>query len=68
MYVECNIEVRSRNHCCCGKAISIKLLHVLSVCVCVCVCVCYTVCKAHAPYYVVLCGQSGCTIFIHIVS
>jgi len=23
----------------------------------------YPVCKAHAPYYVVICGLSGCTVF-----
>ena len=32
-----NIQARSRNHCCHGKAISVTYL---SVCVCVCVCVC----------------------------
>jgi hypothetical protein len=34
-------------------------------------CVCslsYPPCKAHAPYYIVICGLSGCTIFSHIVS
>ena len=30
MYVERNMEARSRNHCCCGKAITI------TYCVCVC--------------------------------
>ena len=29
MYVQRNIEARSRNHCCCGKAVSIPY----SVCV-----------------------------------
>jgi hypothetical protein len=30
------------------------------------VCVCslsYAACKAHAPYYIVICGLSGCTVF-----
>jgi hypothetical protein len=32
----------------------------------ICVCVCnlsYSACKAHARYYIVICGQVGCTIF-----
>jgi len=32
------------------------------VCAGVCVCVCslsYAACKAHAPYYIVICGLSG---------
>jgi hypothetical protein len=35
------------------------------------VCVCslsYPACKAHAPYYIAICGLSGCTIFSHIIS
>jgi hypothetical protein len=34
------------------------------------VCVCnlsYPACKAHAPYYIVICGLSGSTIFVHII-
>jgi hypothetical protein len=41
------------------------------VCVCVCVCVCslsYPARKAHAPYYIVICGLSGSTVFFHIIS
>ena len=35
----------------------------------VCVCnVSYPACKAHAPYYVVICGLSGSTIFSHIIN
>jgi hypothetical protein len=39
MYVERDTEVRSRNHCCRGEAISITYL-----CVCVRACVCKCVC------------------------
>ena len=34
------------------------------------VCVCslsYPACKAHAPYYILICGLCGCTIFFHII-
>ena len=51
MYVQRNIEVRSRNHCCSGKEISVT--HCVCVCVCVCVYVCsfsYPVCNAYASY------------------
>jgi len=58
-----NIEARSRNHFCCGKAISITY----SECVCVCS-LNYPACKARAPYYFVICGLSGTTIFFHVVS
>jgi hypothetical protein len=36
-----------------------------------CVCVCslsYPACKGHAPYYIVICGLSGSTIFYRIIS
>jgi cytochrome c oxidase assembly protein Cox11 len=58
MYVQRNIEARSRNHRCRGKAISITY----SECVCVCVCVCslsYPAYKANVPYYIVICDLSG---------
>jgi hypothetical protein len=35
------------------------------------VCVCnlsYPACKAHAPYYIVMCGLSGSAIFLNIIS
>jgi len=50
MYVQRNIEVRSCNHCCSGKAVSITQRE----CVCVCVCVYslrYPASNAHVPYY-----------------
>jgi len=28
----------------------------------------YPACKAHAPYYIVVCGLSGYAIFLHIIS
>ena len=34
-------------------------------------CVCslrYPACKAHTPYYTVICGLTGSTIFLHIIS
>ena len=35
---------------------------------CVCVSVALAIQMTHAPYYIVICGLSGCTIFLHIVS
>ena len=49
---QCNTtEARSRNHCCCGKAVSVTC----TVCMCVCR-LSYPACKAHGPYYIVICG------------
>jgi hypothetical protein len=28
---------------------------------------CYPSCKAHAPYYIAICGLSSCTIFLHFI-
>jgi hypothetical protein len=56
-----NIEARSRNHCCCGKAISI------TYCECVCS-LSYPAYKEHAPYYIVTYGLSSSTIFFYIIS
>ena len=36
--------------------------------VCLYSCRSYTSFKVHAPYYIVICGLSGCTIFFPIVS
>jgi hypothetical protein len=55
-----NIEARSCNHYCCGKAVSIILLSVCSLS--------YPACNAHVPYYIVICGLLCCTIFFHIIS
>ena len=89
-----NNNVRSRKHCCSGKAVLIILLcvyaclcwHVSCVCgnVCLCVRVCVVsrvlwhvhgacrltdlACKAHAPWCIVICGLSVCTIFFLITS
>jgi hypothetical protein len=55
-----NTEVRSRNHCCRVKAISItysESVRSLS----------YPARKAYAPYYIVICGLYGFTIFSHII-
>ena len=53
---QCNNTVSSRNHPYCGKAV----LHILSVCVCS---LSHSACKAHAPYYIVICGPSSSTMF-----
>ena len=42
-----------------------EVLHILSVCVCS---LSYPAYKARAPYYIVTCDLSGCTIFFHIIS
>jgi hypothetical protein len=70
---------RSRNHLCLGKAKSIIYFCVcVRACVCVGgvprrvgVCIwthsfslSYPACNAHAPYYILICGLSGSTIFI----
>jgi len=52
MYVQHKIEARSLNHCCRGKAISIKY------CECFYYCLSYPARKAHAPYYIAICGLS----------
>jgi len=28
----------------------------------------YPICNAHAPYYIVICGLPGCTVFFHVIS
>jgi hypothetical protein len=54
-----NIDAPSRRHCFRGKKIRIKFPE--------CVCsLTYPAFKAHASYYIVICGLSGCTIFFPI--
>jgi hypothetical protein len=44
-----------------------QVLHIMSVCVCMCS-LSYPACNAYAPYYIIMCGLSGCrpTIFSHV--
>ena len=38
--------------------------YIFCVCVCVCItCLGHSTCNAHAPYYIVICGLSGCAIY-----
>jgi hypothetical protein len=53
-------EACSHDHCCHVKAKSIT--HSEYVCS-----LSYPACKAHAPYYFVICGLSGSKIFFHII-
>jgi hypothetical protein len=57
MYVERNIDARSRNHCRHGKAISITYSE------CVFVALVIQLEKANAPCYIVICGLSDSTGF-----
>jgi len=56
----CNIEERSCNHCCSGKALSIRY----SECVFVDLCILYAMRIRH----IVTCGLHGSTIFFRIIS
>jgi hypothetical protein len=49
-----------RNHCYRRKVISITYYECVSS-------ISHTTCKAHAPYYIVICGLNGCTIFFRII-
>jgi hypothetical protein len=60
MYVQRNSDVRSRNHCCRGKAISITYSE--------CVSVALVIKHAERMRYIVICGLSDSTVFFHIVS
>jgi len=53
-----NIQVRSRNHYCSGKAISVTYSE----------CVFVALCKQHAVRHITICGLSDSTIFLHIIS
>ena len=60
MYVYRKIEARSCNHYCSGKAINITNSECVSVALGI------QQRKARAPYYIVICGLSGCIIFFNI--
>ena len=60
MYIKLNIEARSCNHCCGGKAISIAYSK--------CVFVAFVIQHVMVMRHIVICDLSGSTIFFHIVS
>jgi len=53
-----NIEACFFNHLCSGKAIRITYTGRVTVVLFI----------QHAPYYIVICGPSGSTIFFHVIS
>jgi hypothetical protein len=57
----CNIKAWSCNHCCHGKAISITYSERVSVALVI-------QHAKHVPYFIVIYGLSGSTIFFHIIS
>ena len=57
-----NNDTRSRNYFRRGKAISITYSE------CVFVALVIQKNKANAPFYIVVCGLSGCTILCHIIA
>jgi hypothetical protein len=62
VYINVIFRARSLNHFCRRKAENIKYYE------CVSLAVSYPECKAHAPYYIVICGLSGSIIVFHIIS
>jgi hypothetical protein len=60
MYVSCNIAGRSCNHCCSGKAMSIKYSE--------CVFVALGIQQRIRMLHIDICDLSGSTIFFHIIS
>jgi hypothetical protein len=60
MYVQRNIQARSRNHFRCGKAKSIKYYECVSVFL-----HSYPVRKVHAPYYIVIYACLSLPYFLH---
>jgi hypothetical protein len=62
VYVERNTDAHSRNHCCRRES---NHYYIFWVCVCS---LSYSAFKAHVQYYTAICGPSGCTIFLHIIS
>jgi len=61
MYVKRYIEARSRNHCCCGKAISIRY----SDCVFVALIIRHP--KLMRSIVSSSVAKCGCTMFLHII-
>jgi hypothetical protein len=53
-----NIAVRSRNHCCCGKAMSITYSECVSV----------AVVTQAMRMHIVICDLTGSSIFFHIIT
>ena len=64
MYIQLNIETRSRDHCCRVKQ---YVLHNLSV-ACLHSFLRYPARKAFEPYCIVVFGLHDCTVFEHITS
>jgi hypothetical protein len=62
---QCTYNVTSR--CVRVTTVAVKSNKYYIVWVCVCS-LSYPTCKAHAPYYIVICDLSGSTIFFHIIS
>jgi hypothetical protein len=60
MYVKRNIEARSCNHCCRGKAVSITYSE--------CAFLAFVIQHAVRMSHIVIYGLSGSTIFFHIIS
>jgi len=60
MYVQCNNEVHSYNHCCSGKAISITYSE--------CVFVVLGINHAMSMHHIFIGGLLGATIFFHVIS
>ena len=56
---KCNIQARSRNHCCRGRAISNTCSE--------CVSVALRIQRAERTIRIVICGLFGCTVFFHII-
>jgi len=62
MYIQCKIEARSRNHCCRGKAMSIKYYDCVSVAI--------AMQRAKLLGRTILlsvCGLSDRTIYFHVI-
>jgi len=68
IYAERNIEARSLNHCCSGKAISITCKYCIKVIYSKCVFVALVIQNAMRMRHFVICSPSGSTVFFHIVS